>query len=492
MLALIAVAFCIVVRGEDAYLTITQPLDHGCVGSTCETFEQSYVWINDTGYERGGPVVLFVGGESSKYNYQTRLSQFVKYCFMTKATFVELEHRFYGASVPDFSSSSSSSVEPFSVQNLQYLTVEQALDDIHAFAQYFQNKYMPAGTKWFIAGEGYGGSLAAWYTSRHAVGHPEFVSDSDGGSDGAAEMFIGSIASSAPIEAKVDYSAYLQSFGQAAVDMAAIDADGNTNPAGDASGRGAACASALRNGTRAIDSLFADSASNSNSSSRRALAQAFGACETTISAENEFFFKWMVSEVIASTLELNTAPAWSLNRTCEAALDRAAEGANGNGSSNINIGISESVAAVQRAFAWNMQYDYELCIEECNGTTPLQRVSEVLTRPLVVVIDGDSSGGGSSSSCVSFDEAGWLASLGNESNSQRAWWWQRCSQLGWFHGTAADSNASNNNNGSTAAAAAAGVFFPGLGVDRLLGYCASMFQVRAQSHGGMRAQHHCG
>ncbi len=109
-----------------------------------------------TGYERGGPVILFLGGPSSKFNYQTRLSQFVKYSNIFQATFLLLEHRFYGISVP------AGGDAPFSASNLEYLTVEQALLDTQAFVEAFQAEQMPDGTKWILAGEADSASLAAW------------------------------------------------------------------------------------------------------------------------------------------------------------------------------------------------------------------------------------------------------------------------------------------------------------------------------------------
>ena len=96
-----------------------------------------------------------MAGPSAKFNYQTRLSQFVKYATIFKCTFLLLEHRFYGISVPD-------SAEPFAVDKLKHLAVDQALLDVQAFATAFQKEYMPEGTKWILAGEADSASLAAW------------------------------------------------------------------------------------------------------------------------------------------------------------------------------------------------------------------------------------------------------------------------------------------------------------------------------------------
>ena len=433
-------------QAEDAYLTKTQLLDPSCSGPSCATFEQSYVWINDTNYERGGPVVLFVGGPSSKFNFQTRLSQFVKYCFMTKATFILLEHRFYGVSLPQSlpqSTGTASNEEeaegPFSAELLQYLTVENALADIQSFATYFQEAYMPAGTPWFLAGEAYGASLAAWFTS-------------DANKDGTyTNLFKGTIASSAAIEARVDFADYFQTLGQAVDDMSEISSStlGVTNSARAAGGQ---CRDVLQRGTQEISRVLEEDGNDG----RRAVAALFGACETAILPENEFFFKWAVSEVIASTLELNTPPVWSLNRTCAAAIDDPL------GTNPLSRALNGSAAAVQRAFEWNMNFEFELCLEECGNVSALQRVRESVFRPLVRPLPAPSSAS-STPSCVSFNESMWLTSLQNTSNPERAWWWQRCSQLGWFHGTPAASNQT--------------VVFSGLAVERVVGYCAAIFKV---------------
>jgi hypothetical protein len=77
---------------------------------------------------------------------------------------------------------------------------------------------------------------------------------------------------------------------------------------------------------------------------------------------------------------------------------------------------------------------YQLCLEVCNGTSPIDRVAEVVFRPPTRNNASAMKGQQQQQQCVSFDEAGWLQSLRDESNPARAWWWQRCTQLGQFHG----------------------------------------------------------
>ena len=64
----------------DTYLSITQPLDHSCTQSSCATFEQSYVWINDTG--------PFSAAESAVLEYSST-------CTCTYTRVLPLVHMYY-------------------------------------------------------------------------------------------------------------------------------------------------------------------------------------------------------------------------------------------------------------------------------------------------------------------------------------------------------------------------------------------------------------
>jgi hypothetical protein len=64
---------------------------------------------------------------------------------------VALEHRFYGQSVPSGDSSTS---------HLQYLSSDQALEDLVTFHAFLEGKYGKA--KWIVFGGSYSGSLSAW------------------------------------------------------------------------------------------------------------------------------------------------------------------------------------------------------------------------------------------------------------------------------------------------------------------------------------------
>lgn len=83
-----------------------------------------------------------------------------------------------------------------SVDNLKYLSSEQALADLANFIESMNKKYsLPTGTKWIAFGGSYPGSLAAWLREKY----PNLVH--------------GSISSSGPLLAKADfYGNFPQSF----------------------------------------------------------------------------------------------------------------------------------------------------------------------------------------------------------------------------------------------------------------------------------------
>ena len=70
-----------------------------------------------------------------------------------------LEHRYYGKSLP-FGNQS------FTVQNLKYLSAEQALNDLAYFISQITQKSMHNVTnnqKWITVGGSYPGALSAWF-----------------------------------------------------------------------------------------------------------------------------------------------------------------------------------------------------------------------------------------------------------------------------------------------------------------------------------------
>uniref|UniRef100_A0A915DLB3 Uncharacterized protein n=1 Tax=Ditylenchus dipsaci TaxID=166011 RepID=A0A915DLB3_9BILA len=100
------------------------------------------------------------------------------------ASVYALEHRYYGYSTP---------FTNLTVQNLTYLTSEQALGDIAVFIKAINKEHnkTEAEQKWILFGGAYAGSLVAWFRLKYP------------------ELSTGAVASSAPVQAKTDFFEYL-------------------------------------------------------------------------------------------------------------------------------------------------------------------------------------------------------------------------------------------------------------------------------------------
>lgn len=156
---------------------------------TNATFSQQY-FFDTTYYKPGGPVYLYIGGETrgqSRFsNLETGIIQ-----ILSKATGglgVILENRYYGKSYP---------FENSTTDNLRFLTTEQTVADIAYFAQ---NVVFPGinstltapNTPWIL----YGGSLAG---SQTAFALHEY------GTDSQTPLLWAGIAASGTTKAKITY-----------------------------------------------------------------------------------------------------------------------------------------------------------------------------------------------------------------------------------------------------------------------------------------------
>ncbi|XP_023237167.1 putative serine protease F56F10.1 [Centruroides sculpturatus] len=157
-----------------------QKLDH--FNPTDNRVWKQRYFVNASFYKPGGPVFLQIGGEGEANPVWMIKGQPMNYAKTYNAFAVMLEHRYYGKSHP---------TEDTSVKNLRYLTSEQALADLANFQHYVTRKYNLKGSKWIAFGGSYPGSLAAWYRLKY----PHLVH--------------GSVASSAPVFALVDFKEYL-------------------------------------------------------------------------------------------------------------------------------------------------------------------------------------------------------------------------------------------------------------------------------------------
>ncbi|KAM3089064.1 hypothetical protein ACMFMG_000682 [Clarireedia jacksonii] len=169
--------------------TIDMPIDHFpndpiYAPHTNATFKQRY-FFDATYYKPGGPVYLYIGGETNAQyrfsNLQTGIIQILMEA--TNGLGIILENRYYGQSWP-FNTSTT--------DQLAYLTNQQTIADNVYFAQHItlpgvNSSIKAPDTKWIL----YGGSLAGGQTALSVKLYPE--------------VFFGGIAASAPVKTVVGY-----------------------------------------------------------------------------------------------------------------------------------------------------------------------------------------------------------------------------------------------------------------------------------------------
>uniref|UniRef100_A0A224XNZ5 Putative serine protease n=1 Tax=Panstrongylus lignarius TaxID=156445 RepID=A0A224XNZ5_9HEMI len=131
-----------------------QKLDHFDPTNT-RTWKQRY-GVNDTFAQiaHDGPVFLMIGGEGEASPKWLVTGSWIDYAQKYGALCFQLEHRYYGKSRP---------TPDMSVDNLRYLSSEQALADLAYFIKGMNKKYnLNENNKWIAFGGSYPGSLAAW------------------------------------------------------------------------------------------------------------------------------------------------------------------------------------------------------------------------------------------------------------------------------------------------------------------------------------------
>ncbi|KAF1929845.1 uncharacterized protein M421DRAFT_419615 [Didymella exigua CBS 183.55] len=169
--------------------TIDQPIDHFQDSSryephTKDTFKQQY-FFDSSYYKPGGPVFLYIGGETSGEsrfsNLQTGIIQILMQQF--NGLGVILENRYYGKSYPYNTSTTD---------ELRFLTTEQTIADNAYFRQHatfpgLNSSLSGPDVPWIM----YGGSLAGAYTAFTMKTYNS--------------IFAGGIGSSATTQALLEY-----------------------------------------------------------------------------------------------------------------------------------------------------------------------------------------------------------------------------------------------------------------------------------------------
>ncbi|XP_071446334.1 putative serine protease K12H4.7 [Hetaerina americana] len=159
----------------------SQKLDH-FKPTDGRTWNQRY-YTNSTFYRPGGPAFLMIGGEGPIGLGWMLYGQWIELAKIHGAICFQLEHRFYGKSHP---------TPNMTVENIAYLSSEQALSDLAYFIESKSLAYNMDGNKWIVFGGSYPGSLAAWARLKY----PHLV--------------YGAVSSSGPLLAKADFKEYME------------------------------------------------------------------------------------------------------------------------------------------------------------------------------------------------------------------------------------------------------------------------------------------
>uniref|UniRef100_A0A4X2JWJ4 Serine protease 16 n=2 Tax=Vombatus ursinus TaxID=29139 RepID=A0A4X2JWJ4_VOMUR len=170
-----------------------QPLDP-FNSSDQRSFLQRY-WVN-AGHWRSpdGPVFLHIGGEGSLGPSSVLKGHPGTLAPQWGALVVSLEHRFYGHSIPPGG---------LDIAQLRFLSSRHALADVASACIHLSRIYnISASSPWISFGGSYAGSLAAW--ARLKFPH----------------LIWAAVASSAPVQAQLDFSSYNQVVSRSLADPA--------------------------------------------------------------------------------------------------------------------------------------------------------------------------------------------------------------------------------------------------------------------------------
>jgi poly(3-hydroxybutyrate) depolymerase len=128
----------------------------------------------------GAPVFVFIGGEGQESC--SRLTSRMYLWDLAKehnALLMNVEHRFYGQSYP---------TKDMSTENLQYLSSQQGLADLARIITQVKTDLGTESSEVVTVGGSYPGNMAAWFKLKYP------------------SITTGSIASSAPLTAKVGFT----------------------------------------------------------------------------------------------------------------------------------------------------------------------------------------------------------------------------------------------------------------------------------------------
>ncbi|XP_029301856.1 thymus-specific serine protease-like [Cottoperca gobio] len=247
---------------------IHQQLDH-FNRQDVNTFAQRF-FVNEAFWQRpDGPVFLFIGGEGPIYEFDVLAGHHVDMAAEHGALLLALEHRFYGDSInPD----------GLKTENLADLSSQQALADLAVFHQYITQSFnLSRRNTWISFGGSYAGALSAWFRGKF----PHLV--------------FGAVASSAPVNSKLDFSAYSDIVGLSLMNEAV--------------GGSEKCLAAVREAFAAVEALMAGNASQ--------VAVDFGCCQIPKEFDDQIELMQNLADIIMGAVQYNEEGVLvSINELC--------------------------------------------------------------------------------------------------------------------------------------------------------------------------------
>ncbi|GBP53518.1 Putative serine protease K12H4.7 [Eumeta japonica] len=163
-------------------LWITMPIDHFDPHNR-DTFQMRYM-VNEQFF--GGddsPIFIFVGGEWAISTGWLLAGNMYTMAEENNGYMVYTEHRYYGQTLP---------YAQFTIENLRFLNVDQALADLAYFIHEMKKSPRFANSKVIMYGGSYAANMVLWFKQRYS------------------HLVEGVIASSGPILAEVDFHGYLE------------------------------------------------------------------------------------------------------------------------------------------------------------------------------------------------------------------------------------------------------------------------------------------
>jgi pimeloyl-ACP methyl ester carboxylesterase len=120
------------------------------------TFSQRW-WMDASAWNGTGPAILYINGEAPASSSPT--GYLAVYGHKRGAVMFTLENRYYGESMPG----------PLTdlAKMKQYLTVDNAIEDLRSFMTFAEKNIVGPKLRWIIVGGSYSGAVSAWFKQKY-------------------------------------------------------------------------------------------------------------------------------------------------------------------------------------------------------------------------------------------------------------------------------------------------------------------------------------